>query len=361
MVVDQVIHEFRLPFSPMIVSNFGSGHIHDTFLLKAKEGPEHILQRINHEVFTAPHALGKNISIITNHLRNALQAAEIEEWERRCMKVIHTKDGSAVFQAENGSFWRMYECIPRVKSLDFVTQPDQAFQAAKAYGLFQRMLIGLSVDTLKPSIPRFHDINLRYDQLALAVQDGPKGRFNKARQALDIITWTKRLASPITKALNAEVLPIRVTHNDTKLNNVLLDETTGVGLCVIDLDTVMGGTILYDFGDMIRTFCCPVEEDEVKIELIQFQLDVFEAMTKGYLSEAKAFLVHEEYRLLVSSGHYMTLIMAIRFLTDYLAGDKYYKIEYPEHNLDRCRNQLMLLEQLLEHQDQMEMVVKGLM
>ena len=361
MVIDQAIQEFQLPNNPAIIQPFGAGHLHDSFLLRAKEGPAHILQRINEEVFSAPLLLGKNRTIITAHLSHALKEAALKDKERRCLKVIPTHKGEPVFAGNDGSYWRIHQWISEVEKLETVATPLEAYQAAKAFGVFHRMLLDISLDSLAPIFPNLHDLSYQYDQLNKVVKRGAKGRFQTARQVLDMIIWTKSVGTPITQALKNGLLPQRAVHNTPKINHVLLDKKTGEGMCVVGIDTVMAGTVLYDFGEMVRTFCCAEMLEDRKCKQINFRLAVFEALSEGYLSEGKTFLVPDEYQLLVSSTHYMTLLAAVRFLTDYLQGDKCYKVTYPNQNLDRCRNQLILLEQLLEHQGAMEKIVEKLM
>ena len=336
---------------------FGSGHINDTYCAvfhQAGVPVRFILQRINHHIFKNPVALMENIQRVTSHL--AAQVAGEPDCDRRVLTLIPARDGRPFHVDAKECYWRAYRCIEGARTYDAVESTEQAFQAAKTFGQFQQLLVDLPAPRLHDTIPGFHNTPKRFTALEQALAFDGAAREILAKREIDFALGRQS----ITRVLLDANLPERVTHNDTKLNNVLLDETTGAGVCVIDLDTVMPGLALYDFGDMVRTTTSPAEEDERDLSRVNMQFPMFEALLRGYLSKASGFLTKQEKDHLVFSGKLIAFEQGIRFLTDYLAGDVYYKVHRDGHNLDRCRTQFRLVESIEQQEQKMERLVRSL-
>jgi hypothetical protein len=337
--------------------SYGTGHINDTYCVRFDRNgipARTILQRINDRIFRDPAALMENIARVTGHL--AAKLAGEPDWERRVLTLIPARDGRAWYLDEDGHAWRAYRFIGGARSLDVVETADQAFQAARAFGRFQRLLTDLPGPRLNDTIPDFHHTPKRFAALERAIEADAVGRAALAKDEIAFALARKPMASVVVEA----GLPERVTHNDTKFNNVLLDERTGEGICVMDLDTVMPGWSLCDFGDMVRTATSPAAEDEQDLSKVTMQFPMFEALARGYLEAAGGFLMAREKELLVFSGKLITFEQGVRFLTDYLAGDVYYKVGREGHNLDRCRAQFRLLGSIERQEDAMERQVERL-
>lgn len=336
---------------------YGSGHIHDTYCVSLEVGrrlERIILQRINTAIFTNPIAVMENIERVTGHLR--LQVAGEDDAGRRVLRLVPTRDGRSWQVDVEGRYWRAYHFIEGARTYDAVSSPRQALEAAKAFGEFQRLLADLPGPRLHESIPGFHSTVKRFAVLERAIAADPGGRSAEARDEI-VFALSRR---PIAAAfLNAD-LPERVTHNDTKLNNVLLDDETGGGICVIDLDTVMPGLAAYDFGDMVRTMTCPAAEDERDLSRVTMDFELFEAVLRGYLEGAGSYLTECERESLIIGGKLIVFEQGIRFLTDYLAGDTYYKVSRLGQNLDRCRTQFRLLESIEQQEDAMIRLMRAL-
>ncbi len=336
---------------------YGSGHINDTYRVTFQNGGEpffHILQRINHRIFKQPDALMENVQRVTGHL--ATQVADEPDRGRRALRLIPARDGRGWHVDEEGNHWRAYYFIPKARTFDAVETTEQAFQAARAFGRFQEMLAGLPAPRLHDTIPDFHNTPKRFNALLEAISVDAAGRAVLAKPEIEFALAHE----PIVHILLNANLPERVTHNDTKFNNVMLDDATGEGICVIDLDTVMPGLAPYDFGDMVRTTTSPSQEDEKDLSKVAMHFDMFEALVRGYLSSAGAFLTKAEKEQLAFSGKLITFEIGIRFLTDYLAGDMYFKVHREGHNLDRCRTQFKLLESIEQQEEKMQRVVESL-
>ena len=336
---------------------YGSGHINDTYRVtfdRAGMPARYIFQRINHRIFKNPVALMENIQRVTCHLRDKL--AGVPDSARQALTLIPSQAGQPWHQDAAGNYWRVYDFIERARTYDAVESPAQAYEAAKAFGRFQYMLTDLPAPRLHDTIPDFHHTPKRFAEFerALAADSA-----NRAKLAGSEIEFALR-HQPITGALLAAGLPERITHNDTKFNNVMLDDATGAGVCVIDLDTVMPGLALYDFGDMVRTTTSPVTEDERDLTKVSMQLPMFAALVRGYWSAAGGFLTPAERRLLPEAGKVITLEIGLRFLADYLAGDTYFKVHRPGHNLDRCRTQFRLVESIEQQETQLHQLVDQL-
>jgi aminoglycoside phosphotransferase (APT) family kinase protein len=252
-----------------------------------------------------------------------------------------------------GGYWRAYRFIEGARAYDTVESSQQAYQAARAFGEFQKMLVDLPAPRLRDTIPDFHNTPKRFVAFEQAVAADESNRAVNARAEIEFAFAHQ----PMVGVLLEANLPERITHNDTKFNNVLLDNATGEGLCVIDLDTVMPGLALYDFGDMVRTTTSPAMEDEQDLSQVTMQFPMFEALARGYLSSAGCFLTKEEKTHLAFAGKLITFEQGIRFLTDYLAGDRYYKVHRDRQNLDRCRTQFKLVESIEQQEEQMTLLI----
>ena len=336
---------------------YGTGHINDTFRAVFEHSSVQrpmLLQRINHRIFKDPAALMSNIQRVTTHV--TAQIANQPDSARRALTLIPAHDGAAFHRDEEGNWWRMYQFVQQARSYDAVETPRQAYQAAFAFGQFQQQLATLPAPRLHDTIPDFHHTPKRFAALEAAVTTDA---VNRAIQAAPEIAFALA-RQPIAGTLLNANLPERVTHNDTKFNNVLLDDQTDEGLCVIDLDTVMPGLALYDFGDMVRTATSPAAEDEQDLSRVTMRMNIFESLARGYLAAAGSFLTPAEKQYLAFSGKLITYEIGIRFLTDYLAGDTYFKTHRPAHNLDRCRTQFRLVESMEAQEEAMERVVDSL-
>jgi len=355
--VDAVAREFEIGGEILEAVPYGSGHINDTYRVTCKENGavrRSILQRINHIIFRNPVALMENIERVTAHL--ASQVASEPQGSRRVLRLIRARDGRAWHADAVGNYWRAYHFIEGARTYDAVENKEQAFQAGRAFGRFQERLAGLPAPRLHDTIPDFHNTPKRFKALEEAIEADAAGRSILAKPEIEFALAHASIAPVLLEAK----LPERVTHNDTKFNNVMLDDVTGEAICVIDLDTVMPGLAPYDFGDMVRTTTSSTMEDEQDLSKVTMQFSMFEALVRGYLSSAGNFLTREERELLAFSGKLITFEIGIRFLTDYLAGDTYFKVHREGHNLDRCRTQFKLVESIEEQEEQMNRLVEFL-
>jgi len=336
---------------------YGNGHINDTYRVRFDQAGapvRYILQRINHKVFREPRRLMENIEKVTSHVAGKLRG--VPDFSRRVLTLVPGRAGGVSYEDPEGNFWRAYLFIEKARTRDVVETPDQAFQAARAFGRFQQLLADLPAAGLHATLPDFHHTPKRFAALEQAIEADAAGRALGAKPEIDFALARKSIAGVLLRA----DLPERVTHNDTKFNNVLLDETTGEGLCVIDLDTVMPGLALYDFGDMVRTTTSPAAEDERDLTRVTMQFPMFEALARGYLAAAGECLTRAERGQLAFSGRLITFETGLRFLTDHLAGDTYFKVHREGQNLDRCRAQFKLMESIEQQENRMNALVGGL-
>jgi Phosphotransferase enzyme family len=335
----------------------GNGHINDTYLVacQAQGAPARfILQHINRRVFRDPVAVMQNVERVTAHL--AAQAAGQPDGARRALQLVPARDGRNWHVDAQGETWRAYRFIENARTYETATSAGQAFQAARAFGHFQQQLASLPPPRLHETIPGFHSTPKRFAALQQAIAADAAGRAALAKPEIEFARSRQSIAGILLDAN----LPERITHNDTKFNNVLLDDKTGEAVCVIDLDTVMPGLALYDFGDMVRTTTSPASEDEQDLSKVNMQFPMFEALVRGYLETAAAFLMPEEKRYLAFSGKLITFEIGLRFLTDYLAGDTYFKVHREGHNWDRCRTQFKLVESIEQQEEKMNRLVESI-
>ena len=337
---------------------FGDGHIHDTFKLifeQENTSNTYLLQKMNTTVFQKPLAVMQNIQRVSEHLSKKYQL--VSDGHRRYLNLVPLKNRQAFYQDRQGQYWRAYDFIQDTFSPNFVETPAQAYEAAHAFATFVRDLIDCKVEMFQETIPNFHHLGLRFESFEESAENADSERVSVSEKTIEMAKSKKYLLNEVTKVLTQ--IPLRVVHNDTKINNVLLDKQTGKGLCVVDLDTVMPGYLLYDFGDLVRTSLSPVAEDHPDLETIEIRLPIFKAIVKGYLEVWRDVIHPLEKKYLFLGAKLMTYIMAIRFLTDYLDGDVYYKIIHPLHNLDRAKNQLHLLGLLEEQEEILQNEIKS--
>ena len=353
----QVAAQFQIHGEFLRAEPYGSGHINDTYCAVFDQGGtvvRYIFQRINHNIFKNPVALMENIERVTAHLGQ--QCAGQPDASRRVLTLIPARDGRAYHRDAGGNVWRAYIFIEKARTFDAVESPAQAYQAAQAFGRFQKLLADLPAPRLHDTIPDFHHTPKRFAALEKAILADTAKRAMSVQAEIQFALKRKAICSALLDAK----LPERVTHNDTKFNNVMLDDATGEGICVIDLDTVMPGLALYDFGDMVRTTTSPAKEDERDLSKVTMQFPMFEALTRGYLNSAAEFLTPAEKKFLPFSGKLITFEIGLRFLTDFLMGDVYFKVHREAHNLDRCRTQFKLVESIEQHEDAMNKLVETL-
>ena len=338
----------------------GNGHINDTYVVSFEQGgvtTRYILQRINENVFRNVEVVMENIARVTAHAGRRAIASGAPDAIRRALTLIPTRAGGNLHRDASGA-WRCYIFIEGAKSYDVITEPGLAREGARAFGEFQRLLSDLPGGRLRETIPHFHDTRRRFEALRQAVAEDRVGRVKEARPEIALVMERESMVDVVLNLLARGEIPERVTHNDTKLNNVLLDNETQEGICVIDLDTVMPGSALYDFGDLVRTSTSPAAEDETDLAKVTMQLPMFEALVKGYLATAGGFLTPAERALLPFAGKLITFEIGLRFLTDWLEGDVYFKIKRPRHNLDRLRTQFKLVESIEAQLPAMQALVR---
>ncbi len=343
-LMQEILHNFNISALPEAIVPFGSGHINDTYRVVNAGGEDYLLQRINHQIFTDVQGMMGNIEAITAHIDQQISAQMITDFET--VKIYKSSAGSS-YVLHKGGYWRLGEFKGHLHSYDLVENTTQAFAGGQAFGRFFSLLSDFPAERLTETLPNFHNIILRLESLKAATLNGIADRIIQVKSSLDFIWKHAEAMSKIERAKQAGVLPIRVTHNDTKFNNVLLN-AQDQGVCVVDLDTVMPGLIHYDFGDGIRTATATANEDETDLSLVSFDPEKYRAFEEGYRSFAAPYLTEEEEKLLPYAGPLLAYIMGVRFLTDYISGDVYYKIKHEEHNLERAKNQLKLCNELMK-------------
>ncbi|MCX6927123.1 MAG: aminoglycoside phosphotransferase family protein [Verrucomicrobia bacterium] len=314
----------------------------------------YIHQKINKNVFKNPPAVMKNVMRVTTHIRRRLETQNAPDITRRSLVVIPTRDGHAFYRSRDGEYWRTFVFIEGVQTFEAVQSPSQALQAGRAFGEFQSFLVDLPGERLNETIPDFHNTRKRFAALQLAIQNDHINRAQTAKAEIKFALEHEPLVDVILNDLAKGKIPERITHNDTKFNNVMLDTVTGNAKCVVDLDTVMPGCALYDFGDMVRSTTSPTLEDERDLSKVKMQIPMFKKLAEGYLATAGQFLNRAERSLIDFSGKLITFEIGIRFLTDYLSGDTYFRIHRPDHNLDRCRTQFKLVESIERQEPAMQ-------
>lgn len=355
----QVLEAYRFPATLLGAVRYGQGHINDTYCVVCQ--PEngdcirYILQGLSTAAFPHPEQVMENMVGITSYLSEKIAQAGGDS-ARETLTLVKTRDGKDSFTDVNGKVWRLTHFIENTDC--YQTATKELFEAsAYAFGNFQRMLSGYPAETLHEPIPRFHDTEDRFDKFLIALKADKMGRAAQVGAEIDFAMARKADCSVAMQALREGKLPLRVTHNDTKLNNVLFDRATAQGICVIDLDTTMPGLSINDFGDSIRFGANHCAEDEADLTKVNFDLSLFEAYTRGFLAGAKGSLTETELQYLPWGAKLMTLECGIRFLTDYLDGDRYFRIHYPQQNLNRCRTQFKLVKDMEDNFEAMAAIV----
>ena len=358
-VFAEVADALEIPGRVLRAVPHGSGHINDTYAVDlAANGARvrHVFQRINHHVFREPEKLMENIDRVLAHLAaKARGRAQV-----RPLELLRSGAGAPFCRTADGNYWRAFRFIRGARSHDLVDSVALAHEAARAFGAFQRDLADLPAPRLHETIPNFHDTPRRFEALERAIAEDRAGRVSGVRREIEFARARREDAGRLIGLLRAGRLPERITHNDTKLNNVLISDADGRAVCVIDLDTVMPGLVHYDFGDLVRTSACPAPEDETNLDRVVLRFEYFEAILRGYLEAAGEFLTGEERRHLPFSAALITLEIGVRFLTDHLEGDHYFKIHRPGHNLDRARAQFRLVESIESQMDEMNRLLDRL-
>ncbi len=347
----KIISIFAIPSDEYIFKPFGSGHINSTYLVKnSKDEPKYILQKINSNVFKEPSIIAKNLAKASDYLA-------VEHPDYLFLESIKTNEGETFLELEN-EFWRLSHFVPNSFSINTVETTSQAFDAAYAFGSLTKNLNGLNLDGLKPSIPGFHDLSWRYEQFLEAIESSSEHRKLEVNDQIKFYIGLKSLVNKYTEIQNNSDYPDRLIHHDTKINNVLFSSVTQKQLCVCDLDTLMPGKVISDFGDMMRTYLCEFSEEHTDFEVIKVRVSFFEAIVSGYLNALKGILTKAEIESLVYAGKFMIYMQGLRFLADYLNNDVYYPINYPNHNLDRSLNQIALLKDYISHENDFNIIVE---
>lgn len=339
------------------------GHINETYTATYDQGGtrvRYIHQKINRKVFKNPVGVMKNVMRVTTHIRRKLEAANARDLTRRSLIVIPTRDGKSFYQNGDSEVWRTFVFVEGVETYEAVQSPEQAFQAGRAFGEFQNLLVDLPGGRLVETIPNFHNTRKRFTALQQAIQNDHYNRAKEAKPEIEFALQHEAVVDVILKEMAKGKIPERITHNDTKFNNVMMDVLTGEAMCIVDLDTVMPGCALYDFGDMVRTTTSPTLEDETDLSKVKMQMPMFKKLAEGYLSTAGQFLTPSEKAHIAFSGKLITFEIGIRFLTDFLSGDTYFRIHRPGHNLDRCRTQFKLVESIEKQETAMQKCVDQL-
>lgn len=357
--IAQAIEAMDLQGTVKSYERYGNGHINDTFLVVCeKEGRQirYILQRMNHDIFKNPEALMENILAITKFLReNIIKNAGNPD--RETMNVIMTKDGKPFFVDDIGSYWRTYLFVENTVCFDKVESPEDFYESAVSFGRFQKMLADFDASILTETIPDFHNTPVRFETFKKAVEKDICKRKASVEEEIQFVMDHEADMKVAMDMLKCGKLPLRVTHNDTKLNNILMDKESKKGICVIDLDTVMPGLAINDFGDSIRFGANTAAEDETDLSKVSLSLELFECYTRGYLDGCDGSLTKEEVEMLPMGAKLMTLECGMRFLTDYLQGDTYFKIHRENHNLDRARTQFALVSDMEKKWTRMKEIV----
>lgn len=357
--IEEVLSHF--PFSGKIIElkPTGSGLINSTYNVVFSDeicNSKFILQEINTNVFKNPDELMSNIMNVTAYLRNRI-SLEGGNPQRETLTFLYTNENTPYYRDKDDNCWRVYKYIDNCYTVDSIDAPIKAYRSGKAFGHFQRLLDGYPIENLFETIKNFHNTPSRFEDLQTAIENNIAGRKELVRDEIEFATNRINDASKLTDMIKNGEIPVRVTHNDTKINNVLFDSITNEAFCVIDLDTIMPGLSLYDFGDSIRSSTVTVDETEKDLSTVDIDMELYENYTKGFIEEAGPALVKSELENLAFSAKLMTLECGVRFLTDYLNGDTYFKINYPEQNIVRCRNQFRLVTQMENKMDKMNEIV----
>lgn len=360
--LEDAIYAFGFGTQCSYVKPFGEGHINETYAVympgaDGTDVPLYVLQRININVFKNPDQVMDNIFGVTEYLRNVIRE-EGGDLDRETLSYIKTKSGETYFEDADGQPWRCLHYVPNSVCYQMVERPEQFYQSALSFGHFLKQLGDYPAESLYETIPQFHDTAKRFRDFEDAQRKDVKNRARQCREEIEFVLSRKDDCDVLMKQLEEGELPLRVTHNDTKLNNILFDKDTDEGLCIIDLDTIMPGLAANDFGDSIRFGASTAEEDEKDLDKVHFDISLYDIYVKGYLEMAKDVLTPAEIESLPWGARLMTLECGMRFLADFLQGDVYFKTAYPEHNLVRARTQFRLVKEMEEQFDEMNAILK---
>jgi len=345
--VNVIIDRFQVEGEIDELKAYGSGHIHDTYLLRNKQAgkPDYILQKINNSIFTKVDELMHNIETVINHLQQKAKNETSQDIAEKTLSLVQTKNGKSYYQHADGSYWRMYLFLKGTKGYDLIENDKQALEGGRAYGQFITDLADLDPAKIHEILSDFHNIEYRLGQLDQVIASDPVKRLKEVSPEVEFVRTRAEQMKQIKRMGDAGELPLRITHNDTKFNNVLLNEKDEAQ-CVIDLDTIMPGYVAFDFGDAVRTIINTAEEDEKELEKIQLNMGLFKAFAEGFIEKTRTILTGNEIDSLSQSCLLLPFIMGVRFLTDYIDGDHYYKIHSPHHNLQRARAQFELVRKI---------------
>ncbi len=360
-MVAEIGNHFAVQGEFLIGEEIDSGHINNTYRATYREPDGHlqryIFQAINRQVFTDPYAVMRNVECVTRHINSRVLRLK-KDLGGQTLNLFPARAGGSWVEDGCGTVWRCYNHIEGCVTFDVVENTRQAYQAAHAFGAFQDLVSDLDPASVEETIPDFHHTRKRYARLMEAAARDSHGRLATVAAEMAFIRAREKVAGVLLDLVDAGKIPRRVTHNDTKINNVMIDAATDEAVCVIDLDTVMPGLALHDFGDLVRTATSPAAEDETDLSKVEMQMPMFQALVEGYLDTAGAFINEVETAHLAHAGKLMALEVGIRFLTDHLEGDIYFKTHHPDHNLDRCRTQLKLVECIEIREDEMNDFVR---
>ncbi len=362
--IKHIIKQFAYEGSYISATEMTSGNINSTYKLayRMADGSQkrYVLQKINTIAFKDPVVLMTNIQLVSNHITAAMARKKLD-YDRHTLEFVQSKQGGYLYKTANGEFWRSYIYIEDVTAYDSIEEPRHFYEAGRGFGEFQRYLCDFPADKLTATIPDFHNTTKRFYDFVAAVASDKAGRVRSLEREIDFFFDRRKMMNRIIALMESGKIPERVTHNDTKLNNVLIDNETGKAVCVIDLDTVMPGSILYDYGDAIRYGASTAAEDESDTSVISVDMNLFKLFTDGFVSEIAHTITDEEIKNLPLGVLVITCELAMRFLTDYINGDEYFKVKYPEHNLVRAHAQMKLLEEFESRYDEMNEYVLGLL
>jgi thiamine kinase-like enzyme len=357
--IEKIVSQFKIEGTFANVKQFGDGLINTTYRVKTAEteSPNYLLQIINHNIFKNVPELTKNIQRVTDHIRGKLENVAGSDLKRQVLTPIDTLDGNGYIKDEEGQYWRMFLFIENARSYNQLSDEAQAFQGGKAFGQFQKMMADLPGEPLYPVLPDFHNTEMRILNFIERVKADPVGRLKEVKEEVDFLMERSEEYKKIVQMGRDGIIPERIVHQDTKFNNVLLDENDEI-LCVIDLDTVMPGYVCYDIGDAIRNGANTGKEDDENLDNVSVNMDLYRGFIKGFLSETKDVLTPAEVDTLAFGAKLLTYEQAVRFLDDYIDGDNYYKVNGPQHNLVRTRAQIQLLKSMEANFEEMENIVK---
>ena len=354
-----VFDKFAIEGDFLSAEAFGDGHINDTFLVKVNNGESvssYVFQRLNRNAFKDIPGLMNNFTAVTEYFKKKLEK-EGADVKREVLNLVYTKDGGSYYEDEEGGAWRVTLYVQNSMSYTIKTRPEQIYESTLAFGKFQRALKDFPADTLSETIPDFHNTTKRFEALLSAAEKDTVSRLGGVVKEYEFALARREFCNTLENMKSEGILPLRVTHNDTKLNNVLFDTTTDKAICVIDLDTVMPGLSVNDFGDAVRASTSTGAEDETDLSKVNFDIDLYELAVRGFLDGTDGSLSEAEIREMPTAAIMMTLECGIRFLTDYLSGDVYFKIARPDHNLDRARTQFKLVYEMEQKFEEMRNIV----